>query len=156
MNEYVGLLNRIIDFLKGRVRLSAKIEARKVVSSFKADGQAIMDTTWVMLQLVSRSREDIVVTAFKLVRQATIWQRIWRRGAEVRPKESLKNDQPEADGSLYRRRVRLNASNPHDIYLGQDENALALVSMVPGLYCYLYDAAGELRHRLRVKLQEGE
>ena len=156
MDEFIGLLNRIIDFISGRAWLSAKINAHKVRIGFNADGQPILDPTWVMLQLVSRSRGDVVVTAFKLVRRKTLWHKVRRTGAEVRQREPLKNEQPEPDGSLYLDRVRLNASNPHEIFLGQDENALALVSMVPSLYCYLYDAAGELRHRLRVKVSEDE
>lgn len=154
MNEYVGLLNRIIDIVRGTARLSAKIDTSRVCTAFNSDGEPIFGRTFVMLKLVSGSRDDVVVTAFKLVHKPTLWHRIRRSGVEVRSRQSLKNEQPEADGSLNPSRVRLNASNPHEIYLGQDEDALALMSMVPSLYCYLYDAAGELRHRLRIKVSE--
>ena len=155
MEELVGLLNRIIDFVTGMARLSAKIDSQRVCTSYNRDGP-VFGTTQIMLKLVSRSPDDVVVTAFKLVRRQTLWERIRRSGVEVRSRESLKNEQCEADGSLYSDRVRLNASNPHDIFLGQDEDALELMSMVSGLYCYLYDAAGELRHRLSVNISEDE
>ncbi len=156
MDEFAGLLNRIIDFLRVRARLSAKFDRISVITGITSDGRPLSDATSVNLQLVSRSRDDVVVTAFKLVHRKTLWHKIRRSGVEVRPRESLKNEQPEPDGSRYLNRVRLNHSNPHEIFLGRDENVLALLSMVPSLYCYLYDAAGELRHRLRVKVSEDE
>jgi len=154
MEEFAGLLNRIIDLLSGRARLSAKIHRIKLLTGITSDGSPIFDAITVNLQLISRSRDNVVVTAFKLVHHKKLWHRVRCIGVEVWQKQSLKNDQPEPDGSVILNRVRLNHSNPHEIFLGHEENALALLSMVPGLYCYLYNAAGELRHRLRVKVGE--